>query len=125
MTQERGPKELVGKPEWAVFPFNEAQEVVRVFEYGAKKYGKPFTYRAGIPISELLSALIRHVVHIQNGAAIDVESGCHHAAHVAANALMMLSQNCEPSTLTPIEMDVFCRIKEKVEAGVDLGRCLV
>ena len=39
------PKEYEGKVNWPIFPFREAESVVRVFEYGVRKYGKPFTYR--------------------------------------------------------------------------------
>jgi hypothetical protein len=87
----RGPKETNGKPDWAVFPFREAEAVVKVFEYGANKYGAPFTYRKGIPSGELWSAIMRHMIEIQNGNDIDAESGCLHTAHIAANAMMMLS----------------------------------
>lgn len=97
MSEERGPKELTGKRDWSVFPFREAGSVCDVFEYGAKKYGKPFTYRAGIPTCELLAAIIRHSICIQEGQLIDDESGLPHAAHVAANALMMLSGQNEQS----------------------------
>jgi hypothetical protein len=89
---ERGPKETTGKPNWAVFPFAEAESVVKVFEHGANKYGAPFTYRKGIPPAELWSAIMRHLIEIQNGNDIDAESGCLHMAHIAANALMMISQ---------------------------------
>jgi len=89
---ERGPKELAGKTNWAVFPFKEASSVVAVFEYGVQKYGKPFSFRAGIPTYELLGAIFRHAIEIQDGQNIDNESGCLHIAHIAANALMMLSQ---------------------------------
>jgi hypothetical protein len=88
---DRGPKETSGKPDWSVFPFAEAVEVVRVFEYGARKYGAPFTYRRGIPPAELWSATMRHLIAIQNGEHIDPESHCQHMAHIAANALMALS----------------------------------
>lgn len=88
---ERGPKETNGKPNWAVFPFSEAEAVVKVFENGANKYGAPFTYRKGIPQDELWSAIMRHLIEIQNGNDTDTESGCLHLAHIAANALMALS----------------------------------
>lgn len=91
-TDNRGPKESAGKPDWSVFPFKESEEVVKVFEYGSKKYGAPFTYRRGIPPSELWSAIMRHMIAIQNGEQIDPESGCKHIAHVAANALMSLQE---------------------------------
>jgi hypothetical protein len=87
----RGPKELTGKRDWSVFPFREAGPVVDVFEYGVRKYGRPFSYRAGIPTGELLAAIIRHAVHIQDGQELDEESGLPHMAHIAANALMAMS----------------------------------
>lgn len=101
MTEEnwrgRGPKESEGKPDWTIFPFAEAEEVLKVFEYGTIKYGAPFTYRKGIPIDELLAAIFRHTIHIQNGNLLDDESGLSHFAHIAANALMAISSygNCE------------------------------
>lgn len=91
-TVERGPKDISGKPNWSIFPFSEAESVVKVFEHGANKYGAPFTYRKGIPPEELLSAIIRHAVEIHKGDSLDSESGCSHAAHIAANALMLISQ---------------------------------
>jgi hypothetical protein len=94
MTEElwdRGPKDLKGKPNWSIFPFKEATEVLKVFEHGAGKYGAPFTYRKGIPTDELLAAIFRHAIEIQTGYDNDKESGLSHAAHIAANALMLLS----------------------------------
>jgi hypothetical protein len=95
MTEElcnvRGPKETAGKRNWSIFPFKEATEVLKVFEYGAGKYGEPFTYRKGIPVDELLAAIFRHAVEIHNNHNVDSESGLSHAAHIAANALMLLS----------------------------------
>jgi hypothetical protein len=89
-----GPKETEGKLDWSVFPFNEAQEVCKVFVEGARKYGAPFTYRQGIDVNKLFAAAIRHLVQMQiyGMDSCDNESGCFHAAHVAANALMILSQ---------------------------------
>jgi hypothetical protein len=86
-----GPKEKEGKPDWSIFPFDEAQHVLYVFEYGAKKYGAPFTYRKLVPRDYLLAATIRHLIEIQNGCDLDRESCLLHWAHVAANALMALS----------------------------------
>jgi len=88
---DRGPKELTGKRDWSIFPFREAGHVVDVFEYGVKKYGEPFTYRAGIPQGELLAAIIRHAIQMLEGHGEDAESHCLHAAHIAANGLMLLS----------------------------------
>lgn len=90
---DRGPKDTKGKTHWRVFPFAEAEHVVRVFKNGAEKYGGPFTYRRGIPVEELAEASIRHAVAILNGERVDPESGELHAAHISANGLMMISQS--------------------------------
>lgn len=86
-----GPKEKEDKPDWAIFPFDEAEHVLKVFEYGAMKYGKPFTYRQLVNPDDLLAATIRHLICIQNGFSCDRESDLLHWAHIAANSLMALS----------------------------------
>ena len=81
-----------GKPEYSVLPYDAIEEVIQVFEYGADKYHAPLTYREGIPASKLVSAGIRHFVQwFYRREEEDHESGCHHLAHAAANALMLLS----------------------------------
>ena len=87
-----GPKEKEGKTHWKYFPFEECEEVVKAFEYGVKKYGGPFTYRKGIDPLDLMEAAMRHLIEIQKGNIFDSESGLNHFAHVAASALMALSQ---------------------------------
>jgi len=87
-----GPKEKEGKIHWKYFPFEECEEVVKAFEYGVKKYGGPFTYRKGIDPLDLMEAAMRHLIEIQKGNIFDSESGLNHFAHVAASALMALSQ---------------------------------
>lgn len=89
--QFEGPKEKEGKPDWSIFPFDEAEHALRVFEYGAKKYCSPFTYRQLVNPCDLFAATIRHLVCIQNKQEYDKESNLLHWAHVAANALMALS----------------------------------
>lgn len=86
------PKEYEGKVDWSVFPFKEAENVVRVFEYGKRKYGRAFSYREGLEEYLLISATIRHLVEIMDEKEIDNESNESHWAHIAANALMALSK---------------------------------
>ena len=91
---KEGPKEMLGKPEYAVIPWDAMEYIVRVFEYGAseKKYKKPFTYKTGITYSKLVSAAFRHLVEwFYKRNEIDEESGCHHLAHMCANAMMLLT----------------------------------
>lgn len=87
-----GPKEKEGKPDWSVFPFFEAEEVLKAFSFGAQKYGAPFTYRQGqgVPESDLIAATFRHLIAIQQGEDIASDSSCLHWSHIAANALMSI-----------------------------------
>lgn len=81
-----------GKPDYSVLPWDAMEDVTRVFEYGVDKYGGPFTYKKGILHSKLFNAAIRHLMGWYfHGINKDKESGCHHLAHLAANALMLLS----------------------------------
>lgn len=89
------PKDKTGKPDWTIFPFEEAESVLKVFAYGAstEKYRAPFTYRKGKGITQEDSwaATFRHMLRIRAGQDIDMESYCYHWAHIAANALMAIS----------------------------------
>jgi hypothetical protein len=86
------------KPKWHVMPFDALEEVVKVFEYGTKKYKEPFTYASGeIPFSHLFSATMRHLItwyfYKED---IDSDSKVHHLACAAANCLMLLSYYKNP-----------------------------
>ena len=87
-----GPKESDNKPDWSIFPFDEAEFVLDAFAFGAKKYGAPFTYRKLVNPRKLLAATIRHLIAIQNDHEYADDSDCLHWAHVGANALMALSR---------------------------------
>ena len=87
------PKEKENKPDWSIFPFTELEEVLKVFEFGVKKYGSSFSFRRGHGVSkpDLFSASIRHLLEIHKGNLIAEDSQCYHWAHLAANAIMALS----------------------------------
>ena len=96
------PKEKENKPNWAIFPFTELEEVLKVFEFGVKKYGSPFSFRRGqgVSKSDLFSASIRHLLEIHKGHSIAEDSNCYHWAHLAANAIMALSHPEEKEKTT-------------------------
>jgi hypothetical protein len=90
-------KDDEGKVNWSVFPFREARYVVKAFEHGAspEKYKAPFSYRDGVPMEKLAAAAIRHAIEILEGNLIDDGpggSGLPHAALIATNGLMLISQ---------------------------------
>jgi len=90
---KEAPKEKENKPNWSIFPFTELEEVLKVFEFGAKKYGAPFTYRRGkgVDKNDLFAAIFRHLLEIHKENLIAEDSQCYHYAHIIANCLMALS----------------------------------
>ena len=90
---ETAPKDKTNKPSWHIFPFEELEEVRKVFEYGVQKYGAPFTYRqgSGVPQPDLWDATLRHLLQIQKGEDCATDSLLLHWAHIAANALMAIT----------------------------------
>lgn len=92
---EEAPKDKTNKPSWWLFPYEEAEEVRKVFEHGATKYHAPFTYRqgTGVPLNDLWDATKRHLLelHANGHYHYDTESQCLTWAHIAANALMAIA----------------------------------
>ena len=79
-----------GKPKWTILDFKSLEEVVRVFEMGAEKYGVDAYKQEDLPKEDLLDSMQRHLVELIDEQDHDLESGLNHAAHIAANALMYL-----------------------------------
>ena len=82
-------KDYIDKLDWGLLPLDLLDDVVRVLEYGKKKYGKN-NWRE--PIKDPLlyvSALIRHLVAYSKGEKLDKESGISHTAHMVANILIL------------------------------------
>ena len=73
--------------------WDACEEVIRVWEYGEKKYA-PFNWMKGMSWNSIVGCYMRHVRAIKKGTKIDKESGRLHAAHLVCNA-MMLVHYCE------------------------------
>ena len=78
-----------GKLPWFDMPLFLFRPVMRVSEYGAKKYSA-FNYLKGGPQSQYINSAMRHIDahcdHTQSD--IDQESGCYHLAHAAWNLMV-------------------------------------
>ena len=79
-----------GKLEWSLLPWEEIEELVRVLEFGAKKYS-PNSWQ-GVPDGErrYTNAMLRHVVDFVRGIEYDQETQLPHLAHACVNALFLL-----------------------------------
>lgn len=84
-------KDSDGKLPWHLLPQDAMEELVKVLDFGAKKYGER-DWEKGIPYSEIISALMRHQkLFFQDGEDRDVESGLLHTAHILCNAMFLLT----------------------------------
>jgi hypothetical protein len=80
-----------GKEDWSQLPIIAIRPVVRVLQFGAKKYG-PFGYMngKGMKWSRVYSAAQRHLTAWQEGEDRDPESGELHLCHTIACCLMLI-----------------------------------
>jgi hypothetical protein len=78
-----------GKVRWDTIPVEPLNEVMRVLDYGAKKYARD-NWRTGMPYGRVFSSLMRHILAWWGGEDRDPETGIHHLAHAAANCLFLL-----------------------------------
>ena len=78
-----------GKLRWHLMPEPSLEEVMKVLEYGATKYGD-FNWTKGADWSRYQNALERHLKKFKNGQDFDNETGLPELAHIATNALILL-----------------------------------
>lgn len=87
---ENGIKKDDGKLIWSLLPFDALEEIVKVYTYGAKKYGE-YNYLGGIRFSRIVSAIFRHFKSWWiDKEEYDKESGCLHLAHMAWGILTLI-----------------------------------
>ena len=77
-----------GKPQWSIVDFKSLEPMVRVLEFGAKKYSRD-NWKKGMPINEICDSLMRHLVSYMGGEELDPESGLHHIGHIQCNAMFL------------------------------------
>ncbi len=86
-----GTKHDKDKLRWTLLPMRELEEVVRVLNHGADKYGANNWKK--VEIDRYMDALMRHMAAYLQGEEVDPDSGLHHMAHVACNALFIMDKD--------------------------------
>ncbi len=82
-----------GKAQWHLMPEDALREVLKVLEAGALKYGD-FNWldnASQVDIVRYQNALERHLKDFKQGSDVDKETGLHEMAHIACNALFILT----------------------------------
>lgn len=79
-----------GKLRFDLLPPDALEELVKVYTRGAQKYA-PRNWEKGMAWGRCFGSLMRHAWSWWRGEEIDPETGCHHMAHVAWNAMTLVS----------------------------------
>lgn len=87
MTQ--GMKFDSGKLDYTLLPWDGVEEVVKVLEFGAKKYARDNWKK--VESQRYMAAAFRHLVAYSKGELNDSETGLSHLAHASCCVLFMLS----------------------------------
>ena len=84
------------KPKWGLVDFDALISMVRVLEYGEKKYNA-HNWKKGLPYTSTIESMLRHIYAFLKGEDIDPESGLPHTGHIMCNAMFLdyYSQYCE------------------------------
>lgn len=86
--KDQGLRYNEGKPKWSLVDFDSLEGIVKVLEHGCKKYERD-NWKKGMPVSEVLESLLRHVFALMRGEEKDKESGLPHIWHVQTNAMFV------------------------------------
>lgn len=77
------------KPRLELIPDRALEEVARAFMDGSKKYSD-YNFYKGMDWSRIIGAIMRHTRKFNRGEDYADDSGVHHLAHAAADALILL-----------------------------------
>lgn len=88
--QEKGRKDDSTKPRWSLLPRNTITEVIKVLEFGAKKYQVDNWQHVPDARTRYYDAVMRHVEAWWLGEQNDPESKLPHLAHAACCLLFLM-----------------------------------
>lgn len=84
----RGSRFNNGKTRYDLLNWEALAGLANVLEFGATKYSA-HNWMKGLPVTEILASMLRHVAAIQNGEDVDPETGLPHADHIQCNAMFL------------------------------------
>jgi Domain of unknown function (DUF5664) len=92
------------KERYDLVPPQSLKEIVKVLTHGAKKYGDYNWSHITNWEPRYTGALLRHIEAWRSGVKYDQETGIHHLAHAATNAIFLLfldTKNDKHETFEP------------------------
>lgn len=76
------------KLQWSLVDYKSLEPMVRVLEFGAKKYDID-NWKKGLDTLQVCESLLRHIYAFMDGEDIDPESGESHIGHMMCNTLFL------------------------------------
>jgi len=87
-TKEHGLRYNEGKERWSLVDFEALKPMVKVLEFGAKKYDD-HNWKKGLKTTEICESLLRHLTAYLNGENNDKETNISHVGHILCNAMFL------------------------------------
>ena len=84
-----GTKYDAGKPRMDLLDPYAIEQLAHVLTFGAQKYAA-HNWRAGIHVSRLTAAALRHLMALMRGEDTDPETGLSHAAHAMCCCMFLI-----------------------------------
>lgn len=81
---EIGKRYNEGKLDWRLIKLEDLEPLVRVLMFGKEKYDEA-NWKKGLPISDIINSLTRHLAKLQMGRDTDEESGLEETGHLMCN----------------------------------------
>jgi hypothetical protein len=97
MDLKKGIKYDDGKRDWTLLPWEEAEDVVEILEFGAKKYARD-NWRKVEPKERYIKAALRHLIAYIKGENNDPETGKSHLAHAVCCLLFKMWADKNPTS---------------------------
>jgi hypothetical protein len=91
MTIKEGMKFDADKPDYTLVPWDGLEEIVKVLEFGARKYARDNWKHVLGADTRYQAAAFRHLIAYNTGEKVDQETGLSHLAHAGCCLLFLLS----------------------------------
>ena len=95
LMEDVGIKHDSAKRKWKLLPWEQIEEVVKVLEFGAVKYGEENWKKLECLRGRCEQAAMRHLIAYMKNEDKDPETGLSHMAHLTCNALFLLWNEME------------------------------
>lgn len=86
-----GVKHDAGKLDYTLVPWDGLEEIVKVLEFGAKKYARDNWRFVKGAETRYMAAALRHLIAYQMADEVDPETGLSHLAHAGCCLLFLLA----------------------------------